>query len=234
MCSQVLPWMMASGIQWSWAPDEVVWPSPSTGKKKEALLTPASPSLQELSSSSVVRHEFMWITSTNVQPKSVLSSRLFIQTRRVYPFRCVLILKSCWHFYLLCYLFIVSCPLCLSLYPSFSLFSILCFLYSPAQVVQLKTTVRSVKIPSTSFRAACASWASTTSQWTWLWCSKGCWETTASCRSTCAASLTGQNHQNPCSWSTTDPWFNPPPAVLRVQGLLWVLSVVAQILLPTV
>lgn len=96
---------------------------------------------------------------------------------------------------------------------------ILCFPYLPAQVVQLKTTVRSVKIPSTSFRAACASWASTTSRWTWLRCSKGCWETTASCRSTCAASLTGQKHQNPFHWSTTDPEFHPLPTALRLQGL---------------
>lgn len=80
------------------------------------------------------------------------------------------------------------------------LFYFLCTL----QVVLLKTALGSVKTPSTSFRAACDSWASTISWWTLLWCSKGCWEITATCRSTCVASSTGQSQQNPSRRSSID------------------------------
>lgn len=79
-------------------------------------------------------------------------------------------------------------------------------LHCLVQVV-LKTTFRIVKIHSTSSRAACVSWMWTSSQWTWLRCSRGCWEITATCRSTCAASSTGQSHWNPSHWSTIDPSF---------------------------
>lgn len=104
---------------------------------------------------------------------------------------------------------IEHCRLCCHVTPH--CFSIGCnfSLYFPVQVVLLKRTVRSVKIPSTSFRVACVSWAWTTRWWTWLWCSKDCWEITATCRSTCVASLTGQNHQNPSHWSTIDLSFYP-------------------------
>lgn len=56
--------------------------------------------------------------------------------------------------------------------------------------------MRSVETSSTSFRAACGSSLWRTSLWIWSWCSKDCWEIIANCRSTCAASLTGQNHKN--------------------------------------
>lgn len=60
------------------------------------------------------------------------------------------------------------------------------------QDVLLKTAARSVWTPSGFSRAACVCWLWTTNWWTWSWCSKGWWETTVTCRSTCVASLTGK------------------------------------------
>lgn len=70
------------------------------------------------------------------------------------------------------------------------LITMVCF---PAQVVPFRRAVQSAGTPSEGFRAVCVCWLWITNLSTWSRCSKGCWETTATCRSTCVESLTGQS-----------------------------------------
>lgn len=65
----------------------------------------------------------------------------------------------------------------------------------PAQVVPFRRAVQSAGTPSECFRAVCVCWLWITNLSTWSRCSKGCWETTATCRSTCAELLTGLSQE---------------------------------------
>ena len=77
---------------------------------------------------------------------------------------------------------------------------------SSVQAVPLKTTGRNAKTPLTFSRAACVSWLWTTRTWTWSWCSKRTWEPSATCRSTCVESSTGQFPIN-CSLTFVEKLF---------------------------
>jgi len=59
------------------------------------------------------------------------------------------------------------------------------------QVVQLRGAFWRAETPAVCFRDACVSSHWMTNLLTWSKCSKDSWETTASCRSICVASLTG-------------------------------------------
>lgn len=63
----------------------------------------------------------------------------------------------------------------------------------PPQVVRFRRAVWSAGTPSECFRAACICWLWITNLSTWSRCNKGCWETTAACRLTCAESPTGSS-----------------------------------------
>lgn len=108
-----------------------------------------------------------------------------------------------------------------------SQFSISCnsVLYFLVQVVLLKTTVKIVETHLTFSRAACVSSVWTARQWTWLWCSNDCWETTASCKSICVASLTGQNHQNQLLFSVFWAWCSVPTGNMAAGKTIFILNV---------
>ena len=72
----------------------------------------------------------------------------------------------------------------------FPLSTAICF---RPQVVPPGEAAWSAETPSKPSRAACVCWRWMTNLSTWSKCSKDCWETTATCRLTCVASLTGES-----------------------------------------
>lgn len=76
-------------------------------------------------------------------------------------------------------------------------FHLLIDVFSSVQVVLLKKIARSVWTPSKLSMDACVYWLWTTGHWTWSRCSRGWSETTVTCKSICAALLTGKTLKGP-------------------------------------